>query len=108
MTPTASPFRKPPTVPVPASTLSSQSFWEPVAAGNCRDGRLHAGSNGVAGEWGHNTLPWMRPEEYPGFVLLRAEWLHRNMDSGTGLEADYHRATGVALKGPEITPDRAS
>src|SRR4029077_7191260 len=22
------------------------------------DGRLHSGSNGVAGEWGHNTLPW--------------------------------------------------
>jgi ROK family len=30
------------------------------------DGRVHNGRNGVAGEWGHTTLPWMRPEEYPG------------------------------------------
>src|SRR6184192_689614 len=30
------------------------------------DGRVHGGSNGVAGEWGHNTLPWMRAEEFPG------------------------------------------
>jgi fructokinase len=67
------------------------------------DGRVHSGSNGVAGEWGHNTLPWMRAEEYPG----RACYCGRNgcietWISGTGLEADYQRATKVALKGPEI------
>lgn len=67
------------------------------------DGHLHSGSNGVAGEWGHNTLPWMRPEEYPGFACYCGRngcietWI-----SGTGLEADYHRATGISLKGPEI------
>src|SRR5258708_6075720 len=67
------------------------------------DGRVHGGSNGVAGEWGHNTLPWMRPEEYPGFACYCGRngcietWI-----SGTGLEADYHRATGIPLKGPEI------
>ncbi len=67
------------------------------------DGRVHSGSNGVGGEWGHNTLPWMRPEEYPG----QACYCGRNgcietWISGTGLEADYERATDVALKGPEI------
>ncbi|HXN96112.1 MAG TPA: ROK family protein, partial [Candidatus Acidoferrales bacterium] len=52
------------------------------------DGRLHGGSNGVAGEWGHNTLPWMRPEEFPGFACYCGRngcietWI-----SGTGLEA---------------------
>ncbi|HEY2458118.1 MAG TPA: ROK family protein, partial [Candidatus Acidoferrum sp.] len=30
------------------------------------EGRVHNGRNGVAGEWGHMTMPWMRPEEYPG------------------------------------------
>ena len=30
------------------------------------EGRVHNGPNGVAGEWGHNVLPWMRPDEYPG------------------------------------------
>ena len=67
------------------------------------DGRVHSGSNGVAGEWGHNTLPWMRPEEFPGPACYCGRngcvetWI-----SGTGLEADYERATSVALKGPEI------
>src|SRR5438309_3807742 len=67
------------------------------------DGRVHSGSNGVAGEWGHNTLPWIRPDEFPGSACYCGKngcietWI-----SGTGLEADYNRATGVALNGPEI------
>lgn len=67
------------------------------------DGRVHSGSNGVAGEWGHNTLPWMRAEEYPGPACYCGRngcietWV-----SGTGLEADYERATKVSLKGLEI------
>ena len=67
------------------------------------DGRVHSGLNGVAGEWGHNTLPWMLPEEFPGPACYCGRngcietWI-----SGTGLEADYHRAAGVSLKGAEI------
>src|SRR5438876_11248176 len=67
------------------------------------DGRVDDGSNGVAGEWGHNTLPWMRPEEFPGPACYCGRngcvetWI-----SGTGLEADYERATDISLKGPEI------
>ncbi len=67
------------------------------------DGRVHSGSNGVAGEWGHNTLPWMRPEEYPGPACYCGRngcletWI-----SGTGLEADYKRTTGSDFKAPEI------
>jgi fructokinase len=30
------------------------------------DGRVWPGDNLVAGEWGHNPLPWMAPDEYPG------------------------------------------
>jgi fructokinase len=29
-------------------------------------GRVHQGPHRVAGEWGHNPLPWMKPDEYPG------------------------------------------
>ncbi len=67
------------------------------------DGRVHSGSNGVAGEWGHNTLPWMRAEEFPGPACYCGKngcvetWI-----SGTGLEKDYERATKVSLRGPEI------
>ena len=30
------------------------------------DGQVHRGPHGVAGEWGHNPLPWPNPDEYPG------------------------------------------
>jgi fructokinase len=30
------------------------------------DGKIINGAAGVAGEWGHMPLPWMRPDEYPG------------------------------------------
>src|SRR5712691_11663062 len=67
------------------------------------DGRVHGGSNGVAGEWGHNPLPWLRPEEFPGPACYCGRngcletWI-----SGTGLEADYRRATNHSLNGREI------
>jgi fructokinase len=67
------------------------------------DGRVHNGRNGVAGEWGHNTLPWMRADEFPGELCYCGyrgcieTWI-----SGTGLEADYKRATDVCLRGKEI------
>jgi fructokinase len=67
------------------------------------DGRVHNGRNGVAGEWGHTTLPWMRPEEFPGpacycgFNGCIETWI-----SGTGLEADYELATKTKLRGNEI------
>jgi fructokinase len=67
------------------------------------DGRVHNGRNGVAGEWGHTTLPWMRPEEFPGpacycgFRGCIETWV-----SGTALEADYERDTKTKLKGKEI------
>ena len=67
------------------------------------DGRVHSGSNGVAGEWGHNTLPWMRADEFPGPPCYCGKngcietWI-----SGTGLEKDYERATKLSLRGPEI------
>ncbi len=67
------------------------------------DGRVNNGRNGVGGEWGHNTLPWMRPEEFPGPPCFCGHngcletWI-----SGTGLEMDYQRATKSGLKGKEI------
>src|SRR5437588_8517728 len=67
------------------------------------DGRVHSGSNGVAGEWGHNTLPWMHADEFPGPPCYCGKngcietWI-----SGTGLQKDYERATKLSLRGPEI------
>jgi fructokinase len=67
------------------------------------DTRVHDGRNGVAGEWGHNPLPWMQPEEFPGPPCYCGKrgcietWI-----SGTGLERDYAAATSNELKGEEI------
>ena len=37
-----------------------------VGGGLVVDGKLVEGRNRVGGEWGHNPLPWMTPEEHPG------------------------------------------
>ena len=37
-----------------------------VGGGIVIDGRVLDGRHGIAGEWGHNPLPWIRPDEYPG------------------------------------------
>jgi fructokinase len=66
-------------------------------------GRLLAGPNAIAGEWGHNPLPWPRPDELPGpncYCGLRGcleTWL-----SGPGLARDHREQTGAALTPPAI------
>jgi fructokinase len=66
-------------------------------------GRVHAGPNGVGGEWGHNPLPWPEADEIPGAPCYCGKsgcletWI-----SGTGLMADYERHTGASLKGEQI------
>jgi len=66
-------------------------------------GHVHEGPNGVAGEWGHNPLPWQRAEEYPGPECYCGHrgcietWI-----SGTGFALDYQRVTGTALSGEAI------
>jgi fructokinase len=37
-----------------------------VGGGIVVDGRVLVGPNAIAGEWGHNPLPWPEPDEYPG------------------------------------------
>jgi fructokinase len=66
-------------------------------------GKVHAGPNGLAGEWGHNPLPRPTPAESPGPLCYCGNrncmelWL-----SGSGLERDYAEVTGKSLRGPEI------
>ena len=69
-------------------------------------GRVHDGPNGVAGEWGHNPLPWQRPEESPGPVCYCGKrgcmemWV-----SGTGIALDYKTVTGRTRTTREIVSD---
>ena len=66
--------------------------------------RIHEGPNQIAGEWGHNLLPWMTDEErvaalpcYCGKTGCVETFL-----SGPGFERDYAALGGARLSGPEI------
>jgi fructokinase len=67
------------------------------------DGRILEGPNAVAGEWGHNPLPWPHPSEYPGPACFcgRNGCLERWI-SGTGLSQDHEAVTGEDLDGAAI------
>ncbi len=57
------------------------------------DGRVVHGVNGIAGEWGHNPMPWPRPEEWPGPACYcgRSGCIECFL-SGPGLALDYASA----------------
>ena len=59
------------------------------------DGRIWAGPNAIAGEWGHNPLPWPGPDEHPGPPCYCGKTgCIETFLSGPGLAADHERATG--------------
>lgn len=67
------------------------------------DGRVITGPNSIAGEWGHNPLPWPRPDELPGPLCYCGKYgCQETFLSGTGLERDFRAATGRDMKGAEI------
>jgi fructokinase len=74
-----------------------------VGGGLAIHGRVLAGPNAIAGEWGHNPLPWPERSELPGppcYCGLEGcieTWL-----SGPGLARDYRAATGIARDSPAI------
>jgi fructokinase len=66
--------------------------------------RVHAGPNGVGGEWGHNTLPWMTEEEFPGpDCYCGKRGCIETFISGTGFCRDHEKLSGKKLNGAEIT-----
>jgi fructokinase len=74
-----------------------------VGGGFVVSGRLLVGANAIAGEWGHNQLPWPTPEEAPGPSCYcgRAGCIETFL-SGPALGADHHHHTGARLTGLEI------
>ena len=72
------------------------------------DGRIWTGPNSIAGEWGHNPLPWPRDDERPGPPCYcgRAGCIETFL-SGPGLARDHRRATGRAASAEAIAADAA-
>jgi fructokinase len=67
------------------------------------DGRLVTGANAVAGEWGHNMLPWPDAEERPGPACYCGQTgCIETFLSGPGLAADYRRRGGDETTSDEI------
>ncbi|MCW5723869.1 MAG: ROK family protein [Maricaulaceae bacterium] len=74
-----------------------------VGGGIVIKGELLNGAQGIAGEWGHNPLPWADADERPGPQCWCGKqgcietWL-----SGPGLTADHACVTGEALDAKAI------
>ncbi|WP_428246672.1 ROK family protein [Ferrovibrio sp.] len=72
-------------------------------AGIVVNGQCLLGPNAIAGEWGHNPLPWPElgelpgPDCYCGLQGCNETWL-----SGPGFEADYARASGTPRQATDI------
>jgi fructokinase len=67
------------------------------------DQKVHGGLHSIAGEWGHISLGWMRPEEYPGVDCYCGQrGCLETFISGTGFENEYEKQTGVHKSGQEI------
>ncbi len=67
------------------------------------DRQVWTGRNAIAGEWGHNPLPWPDADEYPGPPCYCGR--HGCIEtflSGPALASDYRRRGGTARPGEQI------
>jgi len=66
-----------------------------VGGGVVIDRELHVGRNRIAGEWGHNPLPWPRPDELPGPPCYCGKrGCIETFCSGPGMALDYRARSG--------------
>ena len=65
--------------------------------------RVLTGPNAIAGEWGHNPLPWPSAAEWPGPPCYCGKTgCVETFLSGPGLARDYRETTGEGVPGPEV------
>ncbi|WP_455211384.1 ROK family protein [Kaarinaea lacus] len=69
-------------------------------------GRLINGINSIAGEWGHNPLPWILPQELPGPPCYCGKnGCIETFLSGPGMAGDYFTLTGNELAAKDIVSE---
>ncbi|HXY59594.1 MAG TPA: ROK family protein [Methylocystis sp.] len=74
-----------------------------VGGGIVIEGKLLKGHNRIAGEWGHNSLPRQRADEYPGPRCYCGETgCIETFLSGPALERDFRARGGAKASGAEI------
>ena len=74
-----------------------------VGGGIVVRGHVLTGPNAIAGEWGHNPLPWPRDDERPGPRCFAGHsGCIETFLSGPGIERDHLRVTGEATTAHDI------
>jgi fructokinase len=74
-----------------------------TGAGIAVHGRVLTGPNGLAGEWGHNPLPWAEPEQDPMFdCYCGRRGCIETLLSGPGLAREHRQAGGAELSAAQI------
>jgi fructokinase len=74
-----------------------------VGGGVVVNGSVLTGRNAIAGEWGHNPLPWPDDDERPGpSCFCGKHGCIETFVSGPGLERDHQGATGKDIAAKEI------
>jgi fructokinase len=72
-------------------------------------GRLINGVNSIAGEWGHNPLPWVSAQELPGpSCYCGKSGCIETYLSGPGMANDYFALTGSMLQAEDIVREAAA
>ena len=78
-----------------------------VGGGLVVNGRVVTGANAIAGEWGHNPLPWPEAGEWPGSaVLLRPHRMHRDVSLGARTRARFQGPRPAAKSTPPASSPR--
>jgi fructokinase len=74
-----------------------------VGAGIVVNGHVLTGPNGIAGEWGHNPLPWPQPQELigPACYCGKRGCIETYL-SGPGMAKLHQLETGILLSTEEI------
>jgi fructokinase len=73
-----------------------------TGAGIAVHGRVLEGPNGLAGEWGHNPLPWARADEPRPACYCGQAGCIESLVSGPALAQDHARHHGGALTARDI------
>ena len=86
-----------------AATVFAVIVGTGTGAGIVINGKLLTGPNAIAGEWGHNPLPWPVDDELPGpDCYCGKQGCIETFLSGPGLSEDYQKLTGQGVTAKEI------
>jgi fructokinase len=80
-----------------------------TGAGIAVHGRILTGPNGIAGEWGHNPLPWPDGDEFPGpSCYCGKRGCIETFLSGPGLTRDHEARSGQRVAALDIAARAAA